>query len=161
MFWGRSRKRSGFPLQVLAEAVGFPLQSLTCKCTFIYITFFFFIYSLPPVSGIGLSLLPVPLQALRQATCQKVNAKPGRTNGTHSSVLPPGASPAVETFRAPSRPNKFPWCLSRQPLIVLPVFPTVIFLFGGFAMTNRIILCLRNFPPVSATTSARPSAKTG
>ena len=66
------------------------------------------IYSRPPVSGIGLSLLPVPLQALRQATCQKGNAKPGRTNGTHPSVLSPGASPAVETFRAPSRPNKFP-----------------------------------------------------
>ena len=100
MFWGRSRKRSGFPLQVLAEAVGFPLQSLTCKCVFIY--------SHPPVSGIGLSLLPIPLQALRQATCQKGNAKPGRTNGTHSSVLSPGASSAVETLRAASRPNKFP-----------------------------------------------------
>lgn len=107
IFW-RSRKRSGFPLQVLAESVGFPLQSLTCKCVFIYITFFFFIYSHPPVSGIGLSRLPVPLQALRQVACQKGNAKPGRTNGTHPSVLSPGASPAVETFRAPSRPNKFP-----------------------------------------------------
>ena len=47
MFWGRSRKRSGFPLQVLAEAVGFPLQSLTCKCAFAYITFFLF-HLLPP-----------------------------------------------------------------------------------------------------------------
>lgn len=107
MFWGRSRKRSGFPLQVLAYTVGFPLQFLTCKCAFTYITFFF-IYSHPPVSGIGLSLLPIPLQALRQATCQKGNAKPGRTNGTHSSVLSPGASSAVETLRAASRPNKFP-----------------------------------------------------
>lgn len=47
MFWGRFRKRSGFPLQVLAEAVGFPLQSLTCKCAFAYITFFLF-HLLPP-----------------------------------------------------------------------------------------------------------------
>ena len=48
MFLGRSRKRSGFPLQVLAEAVGFPLQSLTCKCALPTLHSLFYLFSLLP-----------------------------------------------------------------------------------------------------------------
>lgn len=108
---------------------------------------FYSIYSRPPVSGIGLFLLPVHLQALRQAPCPKVYAKPEGTNGTHSPVLSPGASPTCETFRAPSRSNKFPDVCPGSPLLFYPFFQPL-FSFLGFAVTERIILCLRNSPPV-------------
>ena len=126
-----------------------------------YITFFIlFIYSCPPVSGIGLFQLPVHLQALRQAPCPKVCAKSERTNGTHSPVLSPGASPTCETFRAPSRSNKFPDVCPGSPLLSYP-FLQPLFSSLGFAVTERITLCLRNFPPVYATAITRPSAKAG
>ena len=118
------------------------------------------IYSRPPVSGIGLFRLPVHLQALRQAPCPKMYAKPERTNGTHSPVLSLGASPTCETFRAPSRSNKFPDVCPGSPLLSYP-FLQPLFSSLGFAVTERITLCLRNFPPVSATAIARPSAKAG
>ncbi|MEB3376256.1 hypothetical protein SFC43_35100 [Bacteroides sp. CR5/BHMF/2] len=46
-----------------------------------------------------------------------------------------------------------PYCLTRFSNRYFPLL--------GFAMTNRLILCLQNFTPVSATTFARPSAKAG
>lgn len=125
---------------------------------------FYSIYSRPPVSGIGLFQLPVHLQALRQAPCPKVNAKPEGTNGTHSPVLSPGASISSKlSVRHPVQISSLmfvpaaPYCLTR---FFQPLFSTVIF-FLGFAVTERIILCLRNFPPVYATAIARPSAKAG
>ena len=37
----------------------------------------------------------------------------------------------IETFRAPSRSNKFPDVCPGSPLLSYPFFPTVIFLFGA------------------------------
>ena len=151
----------------------FPCNPLTCKCVcpvkvvehlpfkFYLLTFFFiFINSRPPVSGIGLFQLPVHLQALRQAPCPKVYAKPEGTNGTHSPVLSPGASISSKlSVRHPVQISSLDVCPG-SPLLSYPVSNHNSFFFG-FAITERIILCLRNFPPVSATAIARPSAKAG
>ena len=66
----------------------------------------------------------------------------------------------IETFRAPSRSNKVPDVYPGSPLLSYPFFQPL-FSSLGFAVTERMILCLRNFPPVYATAIARPSAKAG
>lgn len=53
----------------------------------------------------------------------------------------------IETFRAPSRSNKFPDVCPGSPLLSYPFFQPL-FSSLGFAITERITLCLRNFPPV-------------
>lgn len=113
IFFGRSRKRSDFPLQVPAGAVGFPLQFLTCKCALptLHPLFCLFYLLPPPASGIGLFLLPVRLQALRQAPYPKMYAD----------------------------------VCSGSPLLSYPFFQPL-FSSLGFAVTERITLCLRNFP---------------
>ena len=158
IFFGRSRKRSGFPLQVLAGAVGFPLQSLTCKCALPTLHSLF--YLLPPTRqryrSVPASRTPssTPASSIPESV-----RKAGRDKRNTFARAFTRSFDFIETFRAPSRSNKSlmfvpaaPYCLTR--------FLTVIF-FLGFAVTKRITLCLRNFPPVSATAIARPSVKAG
>ena len=158
IFLGRSRKRSGFPLQVLAGAVGFPLQSLTCKCTFAYITFFSF-YLLPPTRqryrSVPASRTPSSTPA---GSMPESVRKSGKDKRNTFARAVPRSFDFIETFRAPSRSNKFPDVCPGSPLLSYLFFQPL-FSSLGFAMTKRIILCLRNFPPVSATAIARPSAK--
>ena len=105
----------------------------------------FSIYSHPPVSGIGLFPLPVHLQALRQAPCPKVYAKPERTNGTHSPVLSLGASISSKlSVRHPVQISSLMF-VPAAPCFLTRLFNRYFF-FPGFAMTKRTILCLRNFP---------------
>lgn len=93
MFWGRSRKRSGFPLQVLAEAVGFPLQSLTWVKGFSL--------SCAYTLAHGLSRPGVRCRPLSEAAWPKPDI--GAEGQTEH-----GASAIAETSCAPSRPKEFP-----------------------------------------------------
>ena len=159
IFFGRSRKRSGFPLQVLAGAVGFPLQSLTCK--YALPTLHSLFYLLPPTRqryrSVPASRTPSSTPA---SSMPKSVRKAGRDKRNTFARAVPRSFDFIETFRAPSRSNKFPDVCPGSPLLSYPFFQ-LLFSSLGFAVTKRIILCLRNFPPVSATAIARSSAKAG
>uniref|UniRef100_UPI0035646005 hypothetical protein n=1 Tax=Bacteroides xylanisolvens TaxID=371601 RepID=UPI0035646005 len=162
IFFGRSRKRSGFPLQVLAEAVGFPLQSLTCKCVLPTLhSLFYLFYLLPPTRQRYRSVPVSRTPSSTPAGSMPENVrKAGRDKRNTFARAVTRSFDFIETFRAPSRSNKFPDVCPGSPLLSYPFFQPL-FSSLGFAVTERITLCLRNFPPVSATAIARPSAKAG
>lgn len=138
----------------------FPLQSLTCKCAFAYITFFLF-YLLPPTRqryrSVPASRTPSSTPAGSMPEGVRKSGKDKRNTFARAVTR---SFDFIETFRAPSRSNKFPDVCPGSPLLFYPFFQPL-FSSLGFAMTERITLCLRNFPPVSATAIALPSAKAG
>ena len=129
MFWGRSRKRSGFPLQVLAEAVGFPLQSLTCKCVFIYITFFF--HLLPPTRQRYRSVpaSPFPFKhSGRLHARRETQSRAGQTEHIRPCCPPELRLPSKLCVRHPVRISSPDVCPG-SPLLSYPFFQP---LFSSF-----------------------------
>lgn len=119
---GRSRKRSGFPLQVLAEAVGFPLQSLTCKYVLPTLHSFIFIYSHPARQRYRSVPTSRTLSSTPAGSIPESVRKAGKDKRNTFAHAVTRSFDFIETFRAPSRSNKFPDVCPGSPLLFYPFY---------------------------------------